>query len=224
MKKGIFKAIAVIFILVLLCGCTKKDGDSSETTKGYVTTEPPSTIVYNFHTEEMVISAPETNVVPSQIPQAVTVSELPSQQPTQQQPSTTNSTTQAEQSQTPTETTEKVYEKTGEMAFSDKADNKFIKAVAEKYALDPKNLVVFYTVPENNGNMVLEFNGTTDSNGKLIRNKDTLVAIYTIDKNLNSKRASKDNKLNEYSYGEMMVMYMTTTKYIMPEFEAQLNG
>jgi hypothetical protein len=72
--------------------------------------------------------------------------------------------------------------------------------------------------------MVLEFDGSTDGNGKLIRTKDTLIAIYTIDKNLNSKRASENRSLNEYSYGEMKVMFISTTKYIMPEFENELNG
>jgi hypothetical protein len=121
-------------------------------------------------------------------------------------------------------TTQKQPQKTGEMEFSDSSENKYISAVVKKYGTDPKKMVVFYTVPDGNGNIVLEFNGTTDENGKLIRNKDTLVAIYTIDKELNSKRASKDNSLNEYPYGEMMVIFLTTTTHIMPEFEAELNG
>lgn len=224
-KKSFIKASAVLFVLLFLCGCGKKEEKPTETTQNYITTEPATAVVNNFHTEEMIFSAPETNMTVSQAPQTVTTSETPSQtQPAQQQQTVTPPSTQAPTEQTPTETTEKVYKKTGEMAFSESSDNKFIKSVADKYGLDTKNLVVFYTVPENNGNMVLEFDGTTDSNGKLIRNKDTLVAIYTIDKDLNSKRASKNSSLNEYSYGEMMVMYMTTTKYIMPEFEAELNG
>ena len=121
-------------------------------------------------------------------------------------------------------TTQKQPQKTGEMEFSDSPENKYINAVVKKYGTDPKKMVVFYTVPDGNGNIVLEFNGTTDENGKLIRNKDTLVAIYTIDKELNSKRASKDKALNEYPYGEMMVIFLTTTTHIMPEFEAELNG
>ncbi|MBR5441701.1 MAG: hypothetical protein IKV44_01980 [Clostridia bacterium] len=112
--------------------------------------------------------------------------------------------------------------KTGEMAFSDDPSNRYISAVATKYGVDSKRLVALYTVPENDANIVLEFDGTTDGNGKLIRNESTLVAIYSIDKALNSKRASKDSSKNEYPYGEMMVMFISTTKYIMPEFEGQL--
>ena len=111
--------------------------------------------------------------------------------------------------------------KTGEMAFSDDPNNRYISSVASKYGLDSSNLVALYTVPENDSNIVLEFDGSKDSNGRLIRTDKTLVAIYSIDRALNSKCASKDSSKNEYPYGEMMVMFMTTTKYIMPEFENQ---
>lgn len=225
MKKSIIKAIAVIFIVVMLCGCSSNEEKPTQTTLDYMTTEPTSEAVYNFQTEEMVVSAPETTASAVQIPETVATSALTTgEQTTQQSPTVSNAPTQAPATEAPTETTEKVYEKTGEMAFSDKADNKFIKSVANKYSVDSKNLVALYTVPENDGNMVLEFDGTTDSNGKLIRNADTLIAIYTIDKNLNSKRASEDRSLNEYSRIEMKAIFVSTTNYIMPEFEAELNG
>ncbi len=115
-------------------------------------------------------------------------------------------------------------QKTGDMAFSDDPNNKFINAVSQKYKVNAQNLVALYTVPENDANTVLEFDGSKGSDGKLIRNEDTLVAIYTIDAALNSKCASKDSSKNEYPYGEMMVMYMSVTKYIMPEFESELKG
>ncbi len=114
--------------------------------------------------------------------------------------------------------------KTGDMAFSDDPDNKFIASVSAKYGVSTDKLVVLYTVPDNNSNIVLEFDGSKDSNGRPVRNTDTLVAIYSIDLALNSKCASKDSSRNEYPYGEMMVMFMTTTKYIMPEFQEELNG
>ena len=225
MKKSIIKSLAVIFILVMLCRCSSNEEKPTQTTLNYMTTEPTTQVAYNFQTEEMVVSAPETTVTAVETLQTVATSALPTgEQTTQQQPTVTNAPTQAQATEAPTETTEKIYEKTGEMAFSDKADNKFIKSVANKYSVDSKNLVALYTVPENDGNIVLEFDGTTDSNGKLIRNADTLIAIYTIDKNLNSKRASEDKSLNEYSRIEMKAIFVSTTNYIMPEFEAELNG
>ncbi len=119
-------------------------------------------------------------------------------------------------------TTAKTYEKTGEMEFSEDPENRYIAAVAEKYKVETKNLVCLYTVPENDSNIVLEFDGTVDKNGIVVRNKKTLVSIYSIDKNLNSKRASKDSKLNEYSNAEMKVMFFATTEHIMPKFEDKL--
>ena len=102
-------------------------------------------------------------------------------------------------------------EKTGEMAFSDQPDNRYISAIASKYGVDAKKLVALYTVPENDSNIVLEFDGTENADGSLVRNKSTLVAIYSIDRELNSKRASENKALNEYSYGEMKVMFFSTT-------------
>ncbi len=115
--------------------------------------------------------------------------------------------------------TEKTYQKTGEMELSDSADNKYIAAISEKYGVETKNLVALYTVPENDSNIVLEFDGTIDDDGIVVRNKNTLVAIYSIDKKLNSKRASQKSDLNEYSYAEMKLMFFATTEHIMPEFD-----
>lgn len=126
-------------------------------------------------------------------------------------PDTTASTTSVQ--------TTKTLEKTGEMAFSDDADNRYIAAIASKYGVNAESLVALYTVPENDSNIVLQFDGTKNDDGSLVRNKDTLIAIYSIDKALNSKRASEDSSLNEYSYGEMKVMFFSTTTYIMPEFK-----
>ncbi len=125
-------------------------------------------------------------------------------------------------SSAPESTTQKNYEKTGEMNFSDSPDNRYIQAIATKYSVDARLLAALYTVPYNDGNIVLRFDGSVDSSGKLIRNKNTLVAIYTVDKNLVSKCASKNPALNEYEEGEMKGIYFSTTSFIMPKFEAQL--
>ncbi len=223
MKKNFVKVLAVISALLMLCACGKVSASKYEPTDNYNTTAPSTTSAYNFHTEAVDISIPETSIIPSSTQPAtetpVTYEVTESQQivVTQQVPVITEQETVAQ-------TTEKVYEKTGKMVFSDSADNKYIKAVANKYGVDAKSLAVLYTVPDNDGNIVLQFDGSTDTNGKLIRNESTLIAIYSVDKNLNSKRASQDRSLNEYSYGEMKVMFISTTQYIMPEFQDELNG
>lgn len=121
-------------------------------------------------------------------------------------------------------TTQYELKKTGEMAFSDSADNKYLAAVAKKYNLDTSLLAAIYTVPDNNGNIVLYFDGTTDESGRLVRTADTLKAVYSIDAQLNSECASEDKELNECSFGEMKVILFTVTKHIMPQFEKELNG
>ena len=215
MIKRVAKSVIVAFTITLLCSCAK--GNPSDTTDGYVYQTMPTTIPHTYETQNIdpssPIESPSSTAGFNNITESVAVTE---NNATQQSPA-------LEPTEAPT-TTEKVYQKTGEMAFSDSADNKYIKAIVNKYGVNAKNLVALYTVPDNDGNIVLEFDGTTDSNGKLIRNKDTLISIYSIDKNLNSKRASEKLSLNEYSYGEMKVMFISTTKYIMPEFEAELNG
>lgn len=116
------------------------------------------------------------------------------------------------------------YERTGESVFTDDPTNKYISAVVSKYGADPSLLAAVYTIPDADGNIVMEFDGTRDENGRLQRNADTLVAIYTVDKNLNSKRASDDKSKNEYSTIESKTMFFSVTKYIIPKFENELNN
>ncbi len=223
MKKNFVMVLAVISALLLLCACGKVKTSKYETTDNYNTTAPSTTYAYNFYTEAVNVSIPETSVTPSST-QPVTETPVTNEITQTQEPSTMQQSPVVTEQETVAQTTEKVYEKTGEMLFSDSADNKYIKAVTNKYGVDTKTLAALYTVPDNDGNIVLQFDGSTDADGKLIRNESTLIAIYSVDKNLNSKRASEDRSLNEYSYGEMKVMFISTTKYIMPEFQEELNG
>ena len=223
MKKNFVKVLAVISALLMLCACNKVTASKYETNNNYSTTAPSTTSAYNFYTQAVNISIPDTSVTPSST-QPVTETPVTNEVPPTQETTAMQHAPIVTEQETVAQTTEKVYEKTGEMLFSDSADNKYIKAVANKYGVDAKTLAVLYTVPDNDGNIVLQFDGSTDTDGKLIRNESTLIAIYSVDKNLNSKRASEDRSLNEYSYGEMKVMFISTTKYIMPEFQEELNG
>ncbi len=218
MKKTVCFFICIIFILCL-SGCLKAPETGTEYiissteapyTDGTVVPQSPTQAVQvapatQITQEPTVYEAiPETlsETVTSLVPDTVPLPSLPAASESKPLPSTT-----------------KVLEKTGEMAFSDDVNNRYISAISSKYGVDAKTLVALYTVPENDSNIVLQFDGTQNADGSLIRNKDTLIAIYSIDKSLNSKRASEDKKLNEYSYGEMKVMFISTTTYIMPEFE-----
>lgn len=204
MKRFLSLILCFLFIFSV-CSCGKSEDSSSlsttEEATEYITTLPAT----QAPTQTAAITAP---------------TEKPTETTTKKPTPTKSTTTQREQ----ISTTGTSLQKTGDMAFSDSADNRYIKAIAEKYGVDPSLLAAIYTVPVNDSNMVLQFNGATKADGSLQRDKNTLVAIYTIDKALNSKRASENKSLNEYPYGEMKVIYFSTTKYIMPEFEKELNG
>ena len=203
--KRILPIIICLGILVSLCAC----GSSEKTTTSTQSTTAPTT------NEGTTLPKTEATTEPTTEEQTIPVTEPISDAAPTTEPAPLPTVTDA-----PTEET--TLGKTGEMAFSDSPDNRYIKSIADKYSVNAENLVAIYTVPQNDSNMVLEFSGKTDASGKLVRNSSTLVAIYTIDASLVSKRASKDDSKNEYPSGEAIVMFMTVTTYIMPEFKDKL--
>ncbi len=216
MKKCLLKIVIVGACLLVLAGCGLQDNSVDDTQ--FSTTD--NTQYYqdsdNTLSTQMQIITSSEQTQESEVTFTETISDsveliTPATVPTPSFVPETESTTLLQ--------TTKTYEKTGEMAFSDDKNNRYIDAVSQKYGVNSETLVALYTVPENDSNLVLEFDGSKNSDGTHIRNKDSLIAIYSIDKSLNSKRASEDRKLNEYSYGEMKVMFFSTTTYIMPEFE-----
>ncbi len=220
MKKAVaLLCITLSIIIFCSCGKTTENNTTESTTIEYK--QVPSENIQTTSSTATETDAFTVITVPSfsDTPQ-ITISE------TVQSPPITSQTQALANSQADTipQTTKKELQKTGEMAFSDDANNKYIKAVNDKYGVDATRLAAIYTVPDNNGNLVFEFDGSADENGKLIRDESTLIAIYSVDKELTCKRASEDNSLNEYSYGEMKVMFITTTKHILPEFEKELNN
>ena len=224
MKKYFLLITALLCVVILLCSCTSEQEEPV-----YSTAETSQEILQSDTVQAIegtqATVAPHTQMTP--VTDSATVTGEPTAEPVTEStaaPSQTTTEPATQATDTLPETTKKELKKTGEMVFSDSADNKYLAAVVTKYGVNSKNLAAIYTVPDNNGNLVLEFDGTTDENGKLVRTSDTLIAIYTVDKELNCKRASEDSSLNEYSYGEMKVMFITTIKHIMPEFEAELNG
>lgn len=212
MKKILLTGFSLILI-ISLCSCALPEIPTADTTaesKYTVNTSAEQSTTVP-HTDETALTTTE----PATELSTETVTDMMPTDPPAPPPTAYVPETEAE---------ETTMGKTGEMAFSDDPDNRYIKAVADKYNVDPQKLVALYTVPQNDSNTVLEFSGKTDSSGKIIRNSSTLVAVYTIDAELNSQCASKDSSKNEYDSGEMMVMFFAVTTYIMPEFENELNG
>ncbi len=221
--KKVFLFLTCIIIVVSLSGCETKV-NISDTTKA--TTEAiasdnlpantqPSTDIENLSDNSTVIDITITETIENTLPVTKPAPVPTASEPTSTEPEKTTAATTTTTAPQSTET----LNKTGEMAFSDDPNNRYIKSIASKYKVPVNTLVALYTVPENDSNIVLEFDGTKNADGTLKRNKDTLIAIYSINKKLESKRASENRSLNEYSYGEMKVMFISTTTYIMPEFE-----
>ena len=219
MKKTV-SLLCILLSIIPFCACGKATENNTieSTTIEYkeATLQNQESPEASSTNESLSVSEETNSVIPS-TPDTTASTTIDSKKPQIQE-------TQATLPATTPETTKKQLQKTGEMAFSDDASNKYMKAVVDKYGVDSTRLAAIYTVPDNNGNLVFEFDGSTDENGKLIRNESTLIAIYSVDKELNCKRASEDSSLNEYSYGEMKVMFITTKKHIMPEFQEELNG
>ena len=116
-------------------------------------------------------------------------------------------------------------EKTGDMYFTDDPNSKFIQAVVQKYGSDPARLACIYVVPEGDSNHVFEFNGKTDQNGKLIRNKSTLKYVYTLNANCSEiTRAGGATGNDGLTAAQGLVTMQLTKELILPKFEKELNA
>ncbi len=225
-KNIVFCISAVCVFTVFFTSCKKKNDENDKiiatiTTESQTVTEQPvqeNTSAAFSETAEVSEVYSENTTQPQTTAQAVKVSQPQTTAAPKKQESTTK-----KNKQTSAETTTEKYKKTGKSIFSDDKNNKYLNAVAKKYKVLPETLACVYTVPDTNGNIVLQFDGSVDKNNRYIRNNDTLIAIYTVDKNLNSKRASNDEDLNEYEYGEMKTMFFSVGNWIIPKFETELN-
>ncbi len=109
--------------------------------------------------------------------------------------------------------------------FTDDPSNKFIAAVAQKYGLDTSLLAAVYTEPVSDSNQVWQFNGKTDSSGKLLRNADTLQYVYSISADCSQiKRTGGLTGNDGYNAVSGYVVFTTTKQMMLPEFEAELNA
>lgn len=116
-------------------------------------------------------------------------------------------------------------EKTGDNILSDSADNEFIKLVSEKYGIDPKNLVAIYAIPDKGNNFVLEFDGSTDSNGNVIKSPDTLKRVHQVDEERNIVTATGTVTGNiGVSYAEGKFVFYIVTNLIMPQYPDYFTG
>lgn len=141
------------------------------------------------------------------------------QAPTTTEPAAPQTTKPAQSE--PASTTKKV----GEMRFTDDKNDKFIQAIVQKYGSDPARLACIYAVPEADNNHVFEFDGTTDQNGKLVRNASTLKYVYSLNADCTTiTRAAGKTGNDGLSAAQGVAIFEVTKKFVLPKFEAELNG
>ena len=226
MKKYISIIVCLVILVTFFCSCGK-NGDNEETkyVVSYSTTTAEPSVSQNSEDSEQsaLISSvfdggKDITNNKNQSSQALTESVSSDVPETQKAPANVESTENLQTSET-AET-----EKKGELVFSDSADNKYIQAVVKKYGADADNLAAIYVVPDGDENTVLEFDGSKDENGKRIRTKHTLIGIYSIDKDMNIIMASLDEEKTEHSKTATVMAFALTIKYMLPEFEDELNS
>lgn len=133
-------------------------------------------------------------------------------------------------SPTPTQTTptETESSKEGELLVDSSAENRFIRIVLDQdKELKPALLTAIYTLPDKGQNYVLEWNGQTDKDGKIIRSADTIRRCYLIDKEgkIDSVAATDEKERVNISRTENAVSMNTLIKKILiPAVEGELVG
>lgn len=191
----IFGLLALLLCL-LFAGCSK---DTAEP----VTTTPPAASTQAPAPSETQTQAPQTTAEASKAPEP-----------------TTQSSTFTAGGQTYT-----VPEKSGDMIFTDDANNKFIRAVVDKYGVDAKLLAGIYANPASDSNFIWQFNGKTDANGKLIRNPDTLKYVYIITADCKTVARAGGLVGNDgMSAASGYLMMQTAKKMMIPQVQDKLDA
>ena len=216
MKRCICIFLSVIIFTSVLCSCGKNT-DNDETK--YVITTTENTNVTDYSEGETQIVIPEITIPSSDnevqsTNAVVTTTDVPETVLTIPDLSVTETLAEEVTNESP---------ESGKLRFSDSPDNKYIKAVVQKYGVDAENLAVIYEEPTGDSNNVLEFDGSKDENGKRIRTKETLIGIYTIDRNMNILLASLDEEKTEHSKTATIMAFALVIKYMLPEYQDELN-
>lgn len=161
----------------------------------------------------------ETTDEATDIPTYESITEMTSSQMvTNDKPSETTSTVVT----SATETTAEATEKSGVVTYySDNPNNKYIRAVSEKYSVDSSCLIAFIKVNGKfPGATVLQFDGSKDSSGKMICSETTLKYVYDVPDRGAIKKASGQKTDNDgYRYAESYINFNLAVKYLVPQIE-----
>ncbi len=115
--------------------------------------------------------------------------------------------------------------KNGDNKLSDHYDNLYIKLVSAEYGIDSDLLVAIYSVPDTGNNFVLEFDGTKDANGNIVKSPDTLKKVYQIDLERNIKVATSTGVGNvDVSYAEGLLCFNMVKTLVMEQYPDYFTG
>ncbi len=115
--------------------------------------------------------------------------------------------------------------KNGENILSDHYSNEFIKLVSNQYGVDTDLLVAIYSEPDTGNNFVLQFDGSKDSSGNIIKSPDTLEKVYQIDLDRNIKIATGTQTGNVgVSYAEGMFCFNMVKTLVMEQYPNYFTG
>lgn len=115
--------------------------------------------------------------------------------------------------------------KNGENILSDHYNNEFIQLVSKQYGIDTDLLVAIYSEPDTGNNFVLQFDGSKDSSGNIIKSPDTLEKVYQIDLDRNIKIATGTQTGNVgVSYAEGMFCFNMVKTLVMEQYPNYFTG
>ena len=211
--------IGIIVLLVGLFSIMGDDKDTKDTTLYQTTTQPGINIESpNLTTSYYVDMEGSTILVTETTPPVTHTPQDGSQQDVTQQGSDTQGETNIVE----------YYEQlspNGENKLSDNPDNEFIALVSEKYEVNPELLVAIYSVPDTGVNYVIEFAGSRDKNGNIIKSPDTLSKLYYIDLDRNIKVATRSGIGNVgVDAGEGMFTIGIVQKLVMTQYPDYFTG
>ena len=117
------------------------------------------------------------------------------------------------------------FSKNGENILSDNHENKYIKLVSSSYGVDSEFLVAIYSEPDTGNNFVLEFDGTRDSEGNVVKSPDTLSKVYLVDAQKNISMATKTGAGNQgVSYAEGLFCFNMVKTIVMEQYPDYFTG
>ncbi len=115
--------------------------------------------------------------------------------------------------------------KNGDNILSDHYENEFIKLISTNYNVDSDLLVAIYSEPDTGNNFVLQFNGTRDSGGNIVKSPDTLEKVYQIDIDRNVKVATGTQSGNVgVSYAEGIFCFNMVKSLVMEQYPDYFTG